>query len=245
MRRSIRASTRSSRARRTFRADRRRGDRRRHQPLPRDPAAGRRDPRRDVGLGAASAARGRPTAASSASASTRCALAENPFLDEWRVQDLNRNPRLPFATAEFDGATICVAIQHLTRPGEVIREVGRVLKPGSAADRDLLEPLLCRPRPSPAGACSTSRASVPDRPAFRRGRQLDRHSLSRPHPAGRRRAALCGDRPQPRRRPPRRQRLTSQLARHSQIPAQAGIPSLGIGLFAKWIPAFAGIHCLI
>ena len=51
--------------------------------------------------------------------------------DEWRVQDLNRNPRLPFAAAEFDGAAICVSIQHLTRPCEVIREVGRVLKPGA------------------------------------------------------------------------------------------------------------------
>jgi SAM-dependent methyltransferase len=60
-----------------------------------------------------------------------CELAENPFLDEWRVQDLNRNPGLPFAAAEFDGAAICVSIQHLTRPCEVIREVGRVLKPGS------------------------------------------------------------------------------------------------------------------
>ena len=60
-----------------------------------------------------------------------CELAENPFLDEWRVQDLNRNPRLSFATAEFDGAAICVSIQHLTRPCEVIREVGRVLKPGA------------------------------------------------------------------------------------------------------------------
>ena len=58
-------------------------------------------------------------------------LAENPFLDEWRVQDLNCNPRLPFATAEFDGAAICMSIQHLTRPCEVIREVGRVLKPGA------------------------------------------------------------------------------------------------------------------
>ena len=58
-------------------------------------------------------------------------LAENPFLDEWRVQDLNGNPRLPFATAEFDGAAICVSIQHLTRPCEVIREAGRVLKPGA------------------------------------------------------------------------------------------------------------------
>lgn len=58
-------------------------------------------------------------------------LAENPFLDEWRVQDLNCDPRLPFATAEFDGAAICVAVQHLTRPCEVIREAGRVLKPGA------------------------------------------------------------------------------------------------------------------
>jgi SAM-dependent methyltransferase len=61
----------------------------------------------------------------------RRALAENPFLDEWRVQDLNRNPILPFATGEFDGATICAAIQHLARPGEVIREIARVLRPGA------------------------------------------------------------------------------------------------------------------
>jgi len=59
------------------------------------------------------------------------ALAENPFLDEWRVQDLNSNPGLPFPTGEFDGATICAAIQNLTRPGEVIREIARVLKPGA------------------------------------------------------------------------------------------------------------------
>jgi hypothetical protein len=60
-----------------------------------------------------------------------CELAENPFLDEWRVHDLNRNPRLPFADGEFDGAALCASVQHLTRPGEVIREVGRVLKPGA------------------------------------------------------------------------------------------------------------------
>src|SRR5262249_48604492 len=60
-----------------------------------------------------------------------CLLSENPFLDEGRVQDLNRTPRLPFNTGEFDGATICAAIQHLTRPSEVLREVARVLKPGA------------------------------------------------------------------------------------------------------------------
>ena len=63
--------------------------------------------------------------------SDACELAENPFLDEWRVQDLNHNPHLPFATGEFDGAAMCAALHYLTRPGEVIREVGRVLKPGA------------------------------------------------------------------------------------------------------------------
>jgi Methyltransferase domain len=61
----------------------------------------------------------------------RRALVENPFLDEWRVQDLNSRPTLPFSTGEFDGATICAAIQHLARPGEVIRDIARVLRPAA------------------------------------------------------------------------------------------------------------------
>jgi SAM-dependent methyltransferase len=56
-------------------------------------------------------------------------LAENPFLDEWHVQNLNREPRLPLADASFDGAAICVSIQYLVRPVEVLREIGRVLRP--------------------------------------------------------------------------------------------------------------------
>jgi SAM-dependent methyltransferase len=59
------------------------------------------------------------------------ALAENPFLDEWRVQDLNAAPALPFASGEFDGATICAAVQYLARPAEVFREIARVLRPGA------------------------------------------------------------------------------------------------------------------
>jgi len=76
-------------------------------------------------------------------------LAENPFLDEWHVQDLNCNPNLPFATAEFDGAAICVAVQHLTRPCEVIREAGRVLKPGAP----LIVTFSNRCVPTPAIGC--------------------------------------------------------------------------------------------
>lgn len=61
----------------------------------------------------------------------RRALAENAFLDEWRVQDLNSSPALPFANGEFDGATMCAAVQYLARPAEVFREIGRVLRPGA------------------------------------------------------------------------------------------------------------------
>ncbi len=58
-------------------------------------------------------------------------LAENPFLDEWRVCNLNRDPGLPFGDGEFDGAAICASVQYLTRPVEVLREIGRVLRPAA------------------------------------------------------------------------------------------------------------------
>lgn len=78
-----------------------------------------------------------------------CELAENPFLDEWRLQNLNQDPRLPFAGGEFDGATLCVAVQHLTRPRDVIREIGRVLKPGAP----LVVTFCKRCRPTPPIGC--------------------------------------------------------------------------------------------
>ena len=58
-------------------------------------------------------------------------LRRNERLDSYVVQNLNTDPRLPFGSGEFDGAGICVSIDYLTRPGEVLREVGRVLKVGA------------------------------------------------------------------------------------------------------------------
>jgi SAM-dependent methyltransferase len=56
-------------------------------------------------------------------------LEANPRLDDGIVHDLNRDPRLPFLDETFDAAGICVSIQYLTHPIEVLREVGRVLQP--------------------------------------------------------------------------------------------------------------------
>jgi len=60
-------------------------------------------------------------------------LRRNPRLDEQVVQNLNRDPMLPFEDAEFDGLGICVSVDYLTDPVTVLREVGRVLKVGSTA----------------------------------------------------------------------------------------------------------------
>jgi SAM-dependent methyltransferase len=55
-------------------------------------------------------------------------LRRNERLNSYVVQNLNTNPQLPFGDGEFDGCGICVSIDYLTRPIEVLREVGRVLK---------------------------------------------------------------------------------------------------------------------
>jgi hypothetical protein len=58
-------------------------------------------------------------------------LKANPRLKRWIVQDLNRDQKLPLDDAAFDAATICVSIQYLQKPIEVLREVARILKPGA------------------------------------------------------------------------------------------------------------------
>ncbi len=58
-------------------------------------------------------------------------LEHNPVLTERVVQDLNKDPALPWRDATFDAAIVTVSVQYLTRPQEVFAEVGRVLKPGA------------------------------------------------------------------------------------------------------------------
>jgi SAM-dependent methyltransferase len=58
-------------------------------------------------------------------------LAANPRLDRWFVQDLNRDPVLPLATAMFDAALCCVGVQYLQRPVDVFTEVHRSLGEGA------------------------------------------------------------------------------------------------------------------
>ncbi|MBI3954374.1 MAG: methyltransferase domain-containing protein [Chloroflexi bacterium] len=57
-------------------------------------------------------------------------LQENPQLDDRVVHDLNRDPRLPFPDAVFDGAMLTVSVQYLVQPLAVFQEVRRVLRPG-------------------------------------------------------------------------------------------------------------------
>jgi SAM-dependent methyltransferase len=57
-------------------------------------------------------------------------LRRNEGLYSYVVQNLNTTPQLQFGDGEFDGCGICVSIDYLTRPIEVLREVGRVLRVG-------------------------------------------------------------------------------------------------------------------
>jgi SAM-dependent methyltransferase len=58
-------------------------------------------------------------------------LGANERLTEWVVHNLNREPRLPYGEAEFDAAGLCVSVDYLTQPVAVLRDVGRVLRPGA------------------------------------------------------------------------------------------------------------------
>ena len=57
-------------------------------------------------------------------------LQANPRLDRRFVQNMNENQVLPLEDVSMDAACICVGVQYLQHPVEVLREVARVLRPG-------------------------------------------------------------------------------------------------------------------
>jgi SAM-dependent methyltransferase len=57
-------------------------------------------------------------------------LAANPAATERVVHDLNADPRVPLPDADVDAVVCCVSIDYLTRPIEVLADVGRALRPG-------------------------------------------------------------------------------------------------------------------
>jgi SAM-dependent methyltransferase len=58
-------------------------------------------------------------------------LAANPVLEDYFVQDLNADPYLPLADAEFHAVLCCVGVQYLTQPDIVFGELARVMRPGA------------------------------------------------------------------------------------------------------------------
>jgi SAM-dependent methyltransferase len=57
-------------------------------------------------------------------------MGQNPRLTDYVVHDLNRNPVLPFENQAFEAVICTVSVEYLTHPGEIFREVARILKPG-------------------------------------------------------------------------------------------------------------------
>ena len=58
-------------------------------------------------------------------------MADNPQLTAHVVHDVNREARLPFGDAEFDGAMCAVSIQYVVHPLRLVREIRRILRPGA------------------------------------------------------------------------------------------------------------------
>ena len=57
-------------------------------------------------------------------------LSENPRATDHVAHDLNQSPILPYPSRSFDAVICSVSIEYLIHPVSVLREVGRVLKPG-------------------------------------------------------------------------------------------------------------------
>lgn len=60
-------------------------------------------------------------------------LLANACRTEMRVQNLNADPKLPYADGSFDCVTLSLSVDYMTRPLELFGEIHRVLRPGGLA----------------------------------------------------------------------------------------------------------------
>ena len=57
-------------------------------------------------------------------------LEKNPAYSETVIHDLNKVPELPFPDNTFDAVINTVSVDYITKPVEIFKDVGRILKPG-------------------------------------------------------------------------------------------------------------------
>ena len=57
-------------------------------------------------------------------------LSKNQALTEYCMHNLNQDPSLPFPDNNFDAVLNVVSVDYITKPIDIFREVGRILKPG-------------------------------------------------------------------------------------------------------------------
>jgi SAM-dependent methyltransferase len=59
-------------------------------------------------------------------------LKDNTRLESYQQHDLNKEPVLPFKDQQFDTIMCSFAIEYMTQPFEVFKQVARILKPGGS-----------------------------------------------------------------------------------------------------------------
>lgn len=57
-------------------------------------------------------------------------LQKNPHLSDYKVHDLNENPKLPYDNGSYDVVVCSLSVEYLTQPFKIFKEIARVLQPG-------------------------------------------------------------------------------------------------------------------
>ena len=79
-------------------------------------------------------------------------LAKNEALTDIVLHDLNKNPILPLPDCTFHAVINTASVDYMTKPVQVFREVGRILRPGGKAilltsEMELMKELIYQYRP--------------------------------------------------------------------------------------------------